>query len=993
MRHEDGLLTAERAQVAEIASAPARAGDGGRVSPPAFVGRAAELVALRTALSAPPAVVLLEGEAGVGKSRLLREFIAAPGEPRGCPLLAVCPPFRVPLTLGPLVDAIREVAVDGVAGLALSGLAGALRSLFPEWLDGLPDPLEPAEDAPAARHRLFRALAELLDRLGVAVLVVDDAHWADEATLDFLLFLATRRPQPMSLVVAYRPEDLPADSAIALLSARGGATRLRLALGPLDRRDTARLVSSMLAWEPVSEAFASFVHRHTEGLPLAVEESVRLMSERTDLRRRGGEWVRRRLDDIHVPPTVRDAVLERVRRLRPDTGAVLRAAAVVMDAVAVATLADIAELPPARARDGVSQGLTCGMLEERSGGLVGFRHSLAGRAVYDAIPPPDRRALHRRAGIVLEAGPKPSLTRLARHFREAGDAGRWRAYAERAADSAGAAGDHAAAATLLYELVVGADLPPADVAPLAAKIHRGSLSGTSPAADVVRALRTALGSGALNARQAGFAHYQLGLLLAFLDDFDGGHRELERAIPDLPPGSLESLDAMTILGWPRGSTYPGHVHRAWLDRAAAAACSFPAADHPDVAVKRATALLLLDEPAGWNVAAGLPRTAATPAERRAVTLRGLNLGHMAMRWGRYAQARRQLDDALDLAERHGYPRYRVNALASVTYLDWFTGAWTGLAERADDLAEEDLLPLTRLEVRLVAGLLAAVDGRTAEAEAAFRDVFARTRAMAALESLADPAAALARLHLAGGRAGEALEVTEEPIGFIRVKDTWLWATELAPVHADALAAMGRADEAAEFVVALGRGVRGRDAPAARAALTLCRGIRCAAGGEHARAATLFARAAAAWDALPRPYDALLARERQARCLLAAGNDEPALALLTRVGEELSLLGARGDASRVTGVLRRNGVDVRRPWRGGRQGYGDRLSPRELDVARLVAMGRTNREIGEALFLSPKTVARHINSATRKLGVRSRTALAVKVTEAAGNHPSPDAAIQ
>uniref|UniRef100_UPI003F494BA5 helix-turn-helix transcriptional regulator n=1 Tax=Actinomadura sp. CA-154981 TaxID=3240037 RepID=UPI003F494BA5 len=960
----------------------APSGGARAVSPPAFVGRDGDLSALRSALDVPPALVMIEGEAGVGKSRLLREFLAAPRERRGRALLAVCPPFRVPLTLGPIVDAVREAGVENVSGLALSGLAGGLRSLFPEWSDELPAPLEPAEDALSARHRLFRALAELLDRLDVELLIVDDAHWADEATLDFLMFLATRRPQPMSLVVAYRPEDVPDGSPIARLSARprGGATRSRLTLRPLDTRDTARLVSSMLAWDRVSEAFASFLHRHTEGLPLAVEESVRLMSDRTDLRWRGGEWVRRKLDEIQVPPTVRDAVLERVQRLRPSTQAVLRAAAVLMDAATVDTLASIAELELAQARDGVSEGLTRGLLEERSFGLVGFRHSLAGRAVYDAVPQPDRQALHRRAGTVLEAVPNPSIMRLALHFREAGDTGRWRAYAEQAAEGAAAAGDHAAAAALLHDLVARADLPSPDVAPLVAKIHRGSLSGTSPAGEVVEALRAALASGALDAGQAGFARYQLGLLLAFLDDFDGGRRELERAIPDLPPGSLERLDAMTTLGWPRGSTCPGHVHRDWLDRASEAERLLPVMDQPDITVKRAVALLLLDEPAGWTAAAALPDEASTPAQRRAVTLRSVNLGHMALRWGRYAQARRELAEALDLAGGHGYPRYRVNALASVLYLDWLTGAWTGLAERADELADEDMLPLSRLEVRLVVGLLAVADGRTADAEAVLGHVLAEIRGMAAVESLADPAAALARLRLADGRAEEALQVTQEPIGIIRVKDTWLWATELAPVHIDALVATGRVDEADELAVALGAGLRGRDAPAVRAALTLCRGIRCAARGEDERAAALFARAAAAWDALPRPYDALQARERQARCLLAAGREEPALALLAEVVEGLSMLGARGDAARVTRTLRRHGVEVRQPWRGGRRGYGDQLSPRELDVARLVAEGFTNREIGKALFLSPKTVARHINSATRKLRVNTRTALAVKVTE-------------
>ncbi|MFB9832953.1 AAA family ATPase, partial [Actinoallomurus acaciae] len=328
-----------------MAEHPGHRGGGRVLLAPAFVGRERELAELRAAFAAAPALVVVEGEAGVGKSRLLREFPTAPDR---VTLLAVCPPYRVPFTLGPVVDAVREAAADGVAGLELSGLAGALRSLFPEWADDLPGPLEPAEDALAARHRLFRALTELLDRLDVSVLVVDDAHWADDATLEFLLFLASRRPQRVSLVVAYRPEDVPADSLVRRLSTRpsGEVTRLRQTLGPLDVAGTGRLMSSMLAGEPVSEAFAGLVHRHTEGLPLAVEESVRLMSDRTDLVRRRGEWVRRRLGEIHVPPTVRDAVLERAQRLGPQTQAVLRAAAVLVDPADAATLAAVAEVKP-----------------------------------------------------------------------------------------------------------------------------------------------------------------------------------------------------------------------------------------------------------------------------------------------------------------------------------------------------------------------------------------------------------------------------------------------------------------------------------------------------------------------------------------------------------------------------------------------------------------------------------------------------------------------
>jgi len=101
------------------------------------------------------------------------------------------------------------------------------------------------------------------------------------------------------------------------------------------------------------------------------------------------------------------------------------------------------------------------------------------------------------------------------------------------------------------------------------------------------------------------------------------------------------------------------------------------------------------------------------------------------------------------------------------------------------------------------------------------------------------------------------------------------------------------------------------------------------------------------------------------------------------------LGAGGDALRATAVLRTYGVTAGPPP-AARRGYGNRLSPRELEVAGLVIGGRTNRDIGEVLFLSPRTVARHLDSAMRKLGVSSRTALAVRLVEL-GLGPGADAA--
>jgi DNA-binding CsgD family transcriptional regulator len=175
-------------------------------------------------------------------------------------------------------------------------------------------------------------------------------------------------------------------------------------------------------------------------------------------------------------------------------------------------------------------------------------------------------------------------------------------------------------------------------------------------------------------------------------------------------------------------------------------------------------------------------------------------------------------------------------------------------------------------------------------------------------------------------------------------------------------------------------VRGRHAPAPEAALLLCEGILAAGRGAPRRAATAFARAAKAWDALPRPYDALLARQRRAHALVAAGQRASGLALHAEVFTGLSNLGARPNVDRALANLQVHEPDASAPRGRGRPGYGDRLSPRELEVVRLVIEGRTNPQIAETLVMSRQTVNSHVRSALRKLKVTSRVSLAVSAVE-------------
>jgi DNA-binding CsgD family transcriptional regulator len=843
--------------------------------------------------------------------------------------------------------------------------------------------MEPAEDATAARHRLFQALVELLCSLDVTLLVVEDMHWADEATLEFLLFLATSRPQPLSLVVTYRAEDLPADSLVRRLSSRLSASGagLRLTLGPLDFGETSELVSSMLGGKQISDDYAAFVHRHTDGVPLAIEESVRLMSERADLVSRRGAWVRRHLEDIEVPPTIRDVVLERVHRLGPDAQAVLQAAAVLAESADESVLFVVAGLPADHARAGLGAALVARLLLEDHHGLVSFRHALVGRAVYDAVPASERRALHSRAGQALEtAAPRP-LGQLTRHFRGAGNIENWCRYGEQAADLALASGDEATAGALLHDLLTSASLAPRAVARLASKMPLAAFTGPARYQTLIAALRSVLSAPTLTREWEADLRFQLGRALMNSHDYEAGRTELERSIPHLAHDPVAKEQALMQLAW-RCSTSPTWMRRRWLRRAEAVAVpSISAAERLCLVVDRVSTLLALGEEDGWVQANQLPATADTAAERLQLARAALNLGHFAMVWGRYGEARARLDGALDLTGRYGYERLREEILATRARLDWFTGAWDELAERARALeANNDLAPLARLEAILVIALVEIATSR-ADAGEHLRRALDDVRKRGVPELTMEFAAALARLHLVSGHLDEALDLTDAASGVLAHTGIWVWATDFMPTRVQALLTAGRAGEAAKLVAAFGRGLARGDAPAPRAALGQCRAMLAEARGEHGRAGALFARAASAWQALPRPYDAALARERQAGCLVAAGKAAAGAALLSDVFGELSQLGATCDGDRVARSLRAHGMVVSRVSGGGRRGYGDRLSPRELEVVRLVAAGRTNREIAAALYRSTPTVATQLQSAMRKLGATSRAALAVRAIEA------------
>lgn len=932
------------------------------LSAASLVGREQELADLLDVASHPPTLVLVEGEAGVGKTRLVQEFLRSP-ELEGRQLCTGgCQPLAEPLPLGPLLDALRTART---ARTGLSPVAGALRPVLPELATVLPPAPEPLGDRRAERHRLFRALRELLGALGPSVLVLEDLHWADEQTLEFLRFLSPQLPPELTLVGTYRSEDAtaPFPSVGGQLSRQ--ILRLELPLRPLDREEVRLLAGAILSADSISDEFADYLFQGSGGLPYAVEEVLRLLENREDLIQRKGAWIRRSLRDLAVPSAVRDSILERLEKLRPSAQALVRAAAVVRVPASESLLAGVAEVRRGSTERALGEALAAALLVEVREDRFCVRHELARQAVEEALASPLRRRMHLRAARALEdEHPKP-LARLAHHYRAAAKTKQWTYYAEATADRARSLDDAVTASRFLREALDVEELPALKRAQLAIKflICAFDSFAQKDAADVVRPL---LDEPALPSGVRGELRLHLGRFLCQAGEDGEGYAQIREAVDLLHSRPALAATAMAFLAQP--SFYAGRFeeHLVWVDRAAReAARSEDRALQIRLAADRACTLLVLGDGRAWPAIEEIPCPGDAFDEVRQAARACGNLADALLHLGYHERARKLI--AKNLATGPGCFREHVIAQVTATQLDYVAGSWNGLDERVGLLLEEgeERLP-HHADLEAVLGLLELARGEVRMAAETFERL--------SEEELCDitivpwVCGGLARIRLAEHRPEVALAAAARAVEIIEQKGVWTWATDVAPVTVEAFLDAGRAAEAAQFAHRFADGLHGRDAPAAGAALRACRGLVAEAEGDLERAVREYAAAERRWRALPRPYEAARAREYRGRALLTE-DPEIGRTLLVEAMDGYRALGAPWDAGRVRATLRQRGLVP--PHRGGRKGYGSELSPREHEVAQLAADGLSNREIALSLTVSRSTVEHHLSSAMRKLGASSR----------------------
>jgi class 3 adenylate cyclase/DNA-binding CsgD family transcriptional regulator len=398
-----------------------------------FVGRTAEWAELeRTWVEASRGTrqaVLVGGEAGAGKTRLVTEFARAAHRRGALVLYGLCSDdFERPYQ--PFVEALDHLFATTDLGEALD-LAGPgapdLAKLLPR-LGGeevIPTPGPSAGDSDAERYRLFEAVVELLGDLArrrPVLLVLDDLHWAGRPTMQLLEHLL-RAAVVVSLCVVATYRSAPADMGEPLREALPDLRRLpgvrRVALGGFDRAGVEQFVAAIAGHDvgPELEPVVDALLANTDGNAFLISELWRHLVDKGRLARAGGRWrIVGQLDPVESPEAVRDVVAQRLAALPTPSRSLLEVAAVSGTSFDLELIADAAGMTPTEALGALEPALNSQLLEEADGGAFRFAHALVQRSVEDDLPASERRRRHLQVGEALVSRAAPPLDQVAHHF-------------------------------------------------------------------------------------------------------------------------------------------------------------------------------------------------------------------------------------------------------------------------------------------------------------------------------------------------------------------------------------------------------------------------------------------------------------------------------------------------------------------------------------------------------------------------------------------------
>jgi DNA-binding CsgD family transcriptional regulator len=955
-----------------------------------LVGRRLEWGVLQAALAGLDArgqgVIQVAGEQGIGKTRLLAEVCAEAERRRYLVFSGRAIEFDPGEAFGVFVDALD----DYLASLDRRDLddlvieVAELAWVFPA-LSRMVE--HPGGTMPAERYRAHQAVRVLLDTLSrqrPVVLTLDDLHWADGASVELVSYLLRRPPRGRVLtVMAFRPAQLPKAFEAVLEASTRAPPVVRLDLDPLSPEEADQLLDPELP-----AAVRDELYRLSGGNPFYLES----------LARAGGVGARVPPADgaivvAPVPVAVQRALTDELAALSDRAHALLRGAAVVGDPFDVALAAAVGEVPAGDELAALDELLAADVVVPSAMPLrFGFRHPLVRHAVYESAPAGWRIGAHARAAATLATLGASTVSR-AHHVERSAHTGDTAAVAVLTEAGDATVGRAPATAAHWYEAALRLMPETAEERPHRLEV----LMALAPALAAIGRLdhsRAALIDAlTLVAADDDTTRRALVARCANVELLLGRHRDadarLHRALADpLDPlsvdvaalhiahslacryeGEFEAMRASAQDGYTAATASGNRALRACAAALLAhAQAEVPRAGSSDEVIGMAATLVdeLTDEELTTSIDAALiiGRTeihvdrfddATRHIERGLEVARAAGQGQLLvpLMLGRVVLlcVQGRLPEASELVES-AVEAGRLSGLAQLLAWPLQTQCWVvtdrGDVEAAIECGEESLRLARDLDQRWIIALAGATLGTTR------------------LEA-GEPETC--RRHLLDAAGGPSLP-------FLSIQHR-CWAYEVL-TRADI--ALGCVDDAAGWAArAEATAIPAR--PRATAAALQARAAIRLATGDAPGAAELALSAAVTADAVGARIVAGRSRTLAGRAFAEAGENQEAILSLDRAEAELATCGAVRHADQAARELRRLGRRVIRTGRRGDDGLG--LSRRELEVARLVAEGKSNREIAAELFLSNRTVESHLSRVFAKLGVSSRAAVGAVLARRAG----------
>ncbi|MEP7022557.1 MAG: AAA family ATPase [Actinomycetota bacterium] len=933
------------------------------------VGRDAEGAVLRRRLAAPPGgqgtVVLVAGEAGAGKTRLVEHVLAATGTPVACGRAAEWAPRAY--------DVLARALRPSVYGSA-QAVPDLLGQIFPE-LGVPPDGPDPAALAAAVAAVLAGAAGSRH-----LALFLDDLQWADEATLALLPALADAMGGlPVIMIGCYRSEELPRSHRLRLARAqlRRSQQLTEIELGPLGDQDVTRMLGALLGAAPQPELVTAVAAR-ADGLPFAVEELALALRDGGHLAYRDGAVTLAGPTDAPVPEGIREAVLQRTARLTAGERSLVEAAAVA------GTEFDIDTVLAASGVVAWPDGFTgSGLLTDGGDGRSAFRHSLSREAAYADIPWSRRQRLHRALAAALTAsGAAPGL--IAGHHLAARDFGPAR-----------------------HALVAAADQH------YAVHAYR----------DAARVLRAALDSWPPGEEDGN----RLLVIdrLARCAEMSSDYADAVTLLRELADSQQHCGDQHALAATRRRLALAHELRGQWeaaLAARAAAAVAFCAADQPgEAAIDRLAVAAHLRSAASYSTALATLDAASGDARtsgRADLLLRVQGLrGNVLSRLGRpgegIAAIRAALDEALaaslpdtaaelqqrlaDAIEHSGdYRAARAAYAAAYQYCDahgadavgqlcracatavlFSCGEWDRAASVCGDVLTSVCAPHTRAVSTGMLGLVHALRGAAGLARPLLLEsnLTAARIELTAMELFSSWG--LCILDDAAGQPEAAADRAQQMLARHARTQERHYSVAILQWLATFFAEHGFAADTSACAAVLGEIAEATGQPEAVAALACARG-ETLLPGEPAAAARELQHAADMFGQLDLPFETAQAQRRAGVAFLQLADRARARELLQAAYATASTLGARQLRDTCAAGLRQAGARPRPRASAHRAPAG--LTDRELDVMLLVSKGNTSRQIGAALFISPRTVEMHVQGSLLKLQCRTRAEAVRRLAE-------------